>query len=330
MVSSESVMIPLKIRFLALLVMMLLIQPAVAGANCSYYARHSVAMHIKNVKAGCGLSGDEWSPHHASHRQWCMSKDKYTVDGMTISRQQELKACRKKLLMSQTWEEMGYRTRNKLTASLLEVIKRDDIEALQVFESQGVDLGFEWKMTQGSLLYWAIAAQAPRVIYYLIRRSGLDPNMTTNGGPNPLVNLLNAKSVNHRLLSYLLHNGLHPNHGGEDFSDSSLPLPVAVKNNDFQAVAILLKSGADPNLFDVNPPLSIAIDKGNDQIVTKLLQAGAKVNIGLDHVSCMTIQKQGLLGSFMPMDKAIQLGNPRVLAMLTRKVALSTLQCRNK
>ena len=325
-------MIPLKIRLLTLMVSVLsaTLATATPAPNCSYYARHSVAMHIKNVKAHCGLSGSEWSPHHAIHRRWCLKADNYTVDATTVSRQQQLKACRRKLLMSQTWEEMDYRTRNKLTAALLETVKQDDIEALRVFESYGVDLRFEWKMTQGSLLYWAINSQSPRVIYYLIRRIGLDPNLTTNGGPNPLVNLLNAKKVNHRLLSYLLSNGLHPNHGGEDFSDGSLPLPVAVKRNDFQAVAILLKAGANPNLFDASSPLLTAIENGNDRIVNKLLQASANVNVGTNHLSCISIKKQALTGDLMPMDKAIKQGNPRMISMLKNKGALTASQCRDK
>ena len=131
-----------------------------------------------------------------------------------------------------------------------------------------VDLDFEWRLIDGGLLFWAISKQATQVARYLIELKSANPNLTSNGGPNPLVKLLNSASgVNYRLLDYLLQKGLRPNHGGEDFSDESYPITSAAMNNDLQSVQILLRHNANPNLYESVPPLMIAIYHNNSRMV---------------------------------------------------------------
>jgi len=296
---------------------------------CSDYARQSVLQHIHNLKGSCHLNGDHWSPLLRKQQNWCLEHDTSLVTHTLQTRTQQLKQCgHRSMQRALDWKELPYRTKNNLMAAVIHATQVDDIASVRLFEAQGVDLDFEWQMTQGGLLYWAISHQAPQVCHYLIEEKQADPTLSRNGGPNPLVNLLNnTPNVNYRLLRYLLQKGAMPNHGGEDFSEVSLPLPVATANNDLQAVSILLEHQADPNLFEVIPPLMIAIDQNNARLVDVLLTAGADPNMGFSHLNCKKIHHEQLEGEYLPLDRARQNNNPRIIKLLNEAGAVSSEQC---
>ena len=297
-------------------------------AFCSSYAQNSVLAHIKNVKSECGLTGKLWHPGLRQHQNWCLENDQAAAEQNIRSRQRELTRCGRVMQRDIPWNELGFTVQNKLFGQLIAAIGMDDIDSLKLFEEQGVDLNFEWRLIDGGLLYWAISNQASRVARYLIEVKSANPNLTSNGGPNPLVKLLNnAPDVNYRLLEYLLRTGLRPNHGGEDYSDESYPITTAAMNNDLQSVKILLKYRANPNLYESVPPLMIAIYHNNSRMVDLFLKHGANPNRGLNGLSCKTINQNQAMGDLLPMDSALAGGNSQIVNALSRASAKTTQQC---
>ena len=313
---------------LLLLFMSNSLQAGQQKAFCSAYAQSSVLAHIKNIKSECGFRGKLWSPKLRHHQKWCLEKNELIAKQNIRLRERQLERCGRTMQRSFEWDKLSFTVQNKLFGELILAIAMDDIDSLKLFESEGVDLGFEWHLIDGGLLYWAINNQASQVSRYLIESKSADPNLTSNGGPNPLVKLLNnTPDVNYRLLDYLLKAGAKPNHGGEDFSDVSLPIRVAAGNNDLQAVQILLKHRANPNLYESIPPLIVAIYLNNSRMVDLLLNSGAKPNLGLEGLSCKDISRQKAAGELMPMDAALAGANSRIINALLRSNAKTTKQC---
>jgi uncharacterized protein len=58
--------------------------------------------------------------------------------------------------------------------------------------------------------------------------------------------------------------------------DGDSPLTIAIRNERFETVRILLEGGADPNLESRATPLEIAKGTGRDTTVTDLMKAGAR------------------------------------------------------
>lgn len=295
---------------------------------CSAYAQKSVLEHIDNVKSQCGFKGDLWNPGLRKHQKWCLKNNELASQQNMIRRQQQLERCGRAMQRDLQWNELDFGIQNELFGQLIMAIAMDDVDSLKLFEAQGVDLNFEWHLIDGGLLYWAIGNQASQVARYLIEQKSANPNLTSNGGPNPLVKLLNnAPKVNYRLLEYLLRKGSKPNHGGEDYSDSSFPITAAAMNNDLQGVQILLKYKANPNLYESVPPLMIAIYHNNSRMVDLLLKYGANQNRGLDGLNCKEISKYQSTGDLLPMDAALLGGNSRIINALSQIKSKTTVQC---
>lgn len=297
---------------------------------CNDFATKSVVQYVANIKGSCGLTGIHWSPLTTHHRDWCASSLSHHVHQVLQQRNQQLMKCgRLERRLSLSWSDLPYHTKNQLTTELIQAIRHDDIASVMTFEREGVDLNFEWQMTRGGLLYWAISSQATQVVRYLIDLKQANPNLSRNGGPNPIVNLLNhVPNVDYSLLRYLLQHGAKPNHGGEDFSENTIPLLVATANNDPQSVAILLEYKANPNLFAYIPPLMMAVDQGNAYIVDLLLKAGASPNVGLNHLSCQRVYREQVSGNYLPVDAAIDKQYPQIISLIRSAGGRSSEQCR--
>lgn len=110
-------------------------------------------------------------------------------------------------------------------------------------------------------------------------RESVIPNPTSNTGLHPLTDLLQNNRVDYGSLSYLLSNGTKPDGTGEVVTDSEIPLHVAVKKNDIQAVRILLNYGADVNFFIDSPVLISSVKNNNINLTRLLLEFGASPNI---------------------------------------------------
>ncbi len=78
---------------------------------------------------------------------------------------------------------------------------------------------------------------------------------------------------------HLTHNPQSANQGGKE--KSRPPLEQAIQRKKPEIVALLLKSGADPNSLDSSKrtPLHLAVERNSPAIATALLKAGAKPNI---------------------------------------------------
>jgi ankyrin repeat protein len=104
----------------------------------------------------------------------------------------------------------------------------------------------------------------------------------TAQGKNPLGRMSyysSADPAELQMLEWLLKNGLSPNEATEN---PYSPLYYAVKHNNDQAVRVLLRYAANPNMnrtgytdCSMALPLDIAISQGNDAMVTQLRRAGA-------------------------------------------------------
>ena len=297
-------------------------------ALCSDYAKSSVLSHINNVKSECGFKGELWNPSLKQHQTWCLDGNLSLAKQNLLDRAQLLEECGRSMQRGLAWEETDFFIQNKLFGELINAVAMDDVDSLKLFEEQGVDLSFEWHLIDGGLLYWAISNQASKVVHHLIEEKLANPNLTSNGGPNPLVKLLNnAPRVNYRLLDYLLRKGARPNHGGEDFSDESYPLTTAASHNDLESVRLLLKYKADPNLYESVPPLMMAIYNNNSRMVDLLLSSGAKPNQGLNGLHCQKIHKTQSYGNLLAMDSAKEINNSRITAALVRLGAKTTEEC---
>ena len=297
-------------------------------AFCSAYARSSVLSHIDNIKSQCGFKGEKWSPGLRKHQSWCLNSTKSKAKQHLKRHQIDLQNCGRSMQRNLTWDELSFSVQNKLFAELILAVTMDDIESLKLFEKQGIDLTFEWRLIDGGLLYWAISNQAAKVIHYLLEEKSANPNSTSNGGPNPLVKLINRSGpVNYRLLDYLLRKGAKPNHGGEDYSDDSFPLTTAASNNDLQSVRILLKHNANPNLYESVPPLMMAISHNNFRMVDLLLKFGANPNLGVNGLKCLGTMKEQKSGEFFAMDSALTLGNKSIINALKQSNAKTTKYC---
>ena len=297
-------------------------------AFCSNYAQASVRNHIDNVMSSCGYDDDLWSPSLKQHQKWCLADNTSAAQQNIIEQQRLLERCGRKPQRELGWDEMDFSVQNKLFGALIIAVAMDDVGSLRIFEEEGVDLNFEWRLIDGGLLYWAIRNQASQVAHYLIEEKLANPNLTSNGGPNPLVHLLNrAPNVNYRLLDYLLRKGARPNHGGEEYSDTSFPFTTAATKNDLESVRLLLKYGADANLYETVPPLIMAIYNNNSRMVDLLLSAGANPNRGLHSLSCKKINRTQSSGNLLAMDSAKVINNSRIIDALEKLGAKTTEQC---
>ena len=297
-------------------------------AFCSSYAKSSVLSHINNVKSACGFKGQLWDPSLKQHQTWCLNNNLSTAKQNLLDRIRLLEVCGRSMQRELEWVETDFFIQNELFGELINAVAMDDVDSLKLFEEQGVDLHFEWHLIDGGILYWAISKQASKVVHYLIEDKRANPNLTSNGGPNPLVKLLNnAPRVNYRLLDYLLRKGASPNHGGEDFSDESFPLTTAAAHNDLESVRLLLKYQANSNLYESVPPLMMAIYNNNSRMVDLLLTAGAKPNHGLNGLSCKKIYKTRSYGDLLALDAAKKIENSRIIVALLRLGAKTTEEC---
>ena len=294
------------------------------GNYCSGYAKTAVIQHINNLKHNCGFKGLRWSPLYHGQRKWCLTVRQSIAENEKKIRNKRLKQdCKIEPLGNLAWTKVEHVQKNKVIASAIDAAKKDDVMSLKIFRSQKVSLAHEWQGNYGSILYHAISDQKFQAVRYLIKFD--TPNRTSNGGPNPLTNILNSSKVNYSLLEFLLRKGAHPNWSGELADDSTAPLYLAISKNDLRAVRILLKNSANPNYLVNQPPLILAIKKGNIAAVKLLLKYGANVNLAEYNILCKNVKQSNIQ---MPLDFAQQGGNHQIIQLLMKKGAKTGDSCR--
>lgn len=251
---------------------------AASDAFCDRYAQQGVTQHIRNIAHDCKFTGLRWSADFIGQKNWCKTVRESIANNETAARNTQLTACGVAPNTRTNWATIShYISSDKVTGAAVKRAQVDDVRSLQVFAQEGFDLTQDWFDNWGTPLYHAITKQAELSVHYLI---GIDnPNRTTNAGGNPLARLLENNPVNYRLLRFLLRNGAKANISGENQIDSNIPLFVAVKTRNLQAVKELLHVGqADPNFYYDTPVLITALQNKDRDIALQLIYKGANVN----------------------------------------------------
>lgn len=300
---------------------------------CDNYARKSVQQQVANVAHECGNKGLRWSPLYQGQLEWCMSVRKGIAENENKEREAALARCG---VTSEPIQWRGLKgvpsVWDRLFAEEMKAVLEDDPVSLEVMQRHGVNINHDEGFNNGTILYHAIKHQAERSVRYLVGQ-GANPNRTTNGGWNPLINLFTKFDEERQqyvdikpklsLLQFLLNNGADPNSFGESGA-GGLPLDKAAAQNDIQAATILLSAGANPNQFDSQdgPLLMRMLDKGYKRMVTLLVNRGANVNRNA-YTSC----REPAENMQLPLDKALELGYDRIVRLLKNRGAKTMAEC---
>lgn len=300
---------------------------------CDQYARKSVQQQVANVAHECGNEGLRWSPLYKGQLEWCMTTRQTIAENETSAREAALQRCG---VTSEPIQWRGLKgvpsVWDALFAEEMKAVLEDDEVGLEVMHRHGVNIGHDEGFNNGTILYHAIKHQAGQSVRYLVQQ-GANPNRTTNGGWNPLINMFTKFDQQKQayvdvkaklsLLQFLLNNGADPNSFGE-LGASDLPLDKAAAQNDMRAATVLLSAGANPNKFDsqAGPLLMRMLDKGYKRMVMLLVNRGANVNQNA-FASC----REPAENSQLPLDKAKELGFERIARVLKNRGAKTMAEC---
>lgn len=135
----------------------------------------------------------------------------------------------------------------------------------------GADPNFQREMGYTALIGAAESTDCDMIA--LLLENGADPNIQDEDGITALYEISYENDDIDRIkcIELLLKYGADPNI--QCFMNKRTPFMLAVKNNDFDIVKILLENGADPNIQDGTgkTPLIYAILKNNRDMVKLLL-----------------------------------------------------------
>ena len=243
-----------------------------AEQTCSTYAEKAVNQYNTQLQAGCNFAGLRWNNDQYGQQAWCNSAHAEVVDTEQLARSRTLLSCIANGAVVDT-DDMD-KAAWTLDNELMSAAARGNITRMQ----QVIAAGANFTQKGETLMVKAINEKDYELMSALIR---LGVPLTAQG-KTPLGRMSYYSSYDSsesQMLEWLLKNGLSPNDATEN---PYSPLYYAVKHNNDQAVRILLRYGANPNVnrsgyMDCNTalPLDIAISQGNDVIVTQLRRAGA-------------------------------------------------------
>lgn len=291
------------------------LQAADAG-YCDSYAKTAVKQQIGNIAQSCAEKGSRWSPSYISHKAWCMRAAKSTAMKQTEARDNALGSCgadSRKV----NWQTLPNipAVWDRLSAQMLEAIKKDDVNAVRTMHANGVSINYSERTNNGTALYYAVDLQAEKSAAYLLSQRA-NPRATVKRGGNALSAMLRDRTVNYRMLGALLRGGFDPNYGGKSLTDEAFPLLLAAKKNDYTAVQMMLRAGGNPNLRRRETPLLYAVGNRNMSMVRLLINSGANPNLRGGSSSCL------------PLDKAMKSGSRGVIDFLKSKQAKTAPNCR--
>ncbi|KAI1056638.1 hypothetical protein LB507_001461, partial [Fusarium sp. FIESC RH6] len=152
------------------------------------------------------------------------------------------------------------------------------VDILKVLVEAGVDLNGPIDFPSTRLLIEAIKAGKVKAIEFLIEK-GADPNLPTRSYRNalePAVEFGGSEGI--QICQMLIEAGADPNGETRNLLVYNA-LQMACKTGQEEIVNLLLKAGANPNLFSFGTtPLVMSIEKEHFQIIKLLLTFGADVN----------------------------------------------------
>ena len=243
-----------------------------AEQACSTYAEKAVNQYNTQQQASCHLGGLRWNNDQYGQQAWCNSAHAEVVDTEQFARSRTLLSC----IANGAVVDMDDMDKAvwTLDSELMSAAARGDTARML----QVIAAGANFTQKGETLMVKAINQKDYELMQVLLR---LGVPLTAQG-KNPLGRMSYYSSTDPaelQMLEWLLKNGLSPNDATEN---PYSPLYYAVKHNNDQAVRVLLRYAANPNMnrtgyndCSMALPLDIAISQGNDAMVTQLRRAGA-------------------------------------------------------
>ena len=248
-----------------------------AEQACSTYAEKAVNQYNTQQQASCHLGGLRWNNDQYGQQAWCNSAHAEVVDTEQFARSRTLLSC----IANGTVVDMDDMDKAvwTLDSELMSAAARGDTARGDTARMlQVIAAGANFTQKGETLMVKAINQKDYELMQVLLR---LGVPLTAQG-KNPLGRMSYYSSTDPaelQMLEWLLKNGLSPNDATEN---PYSPLYYAVKHNNDQAVRVLLRYAANPNMnrtgytdCSMALPLDIAISQGNDAMVTQLRRAGA-------------------------------------------------------
>ncbi len=253
---------------------------------CDNYTQTSIKQQLANIVYDCKQTGLRWSPLYKGQKAWCMTVRETVASAETTARATALTSCGANT-QKLKWKELPDApfVWDRLFGQMLQATKIDDVKAVKVMHAHGVSIHHQQDFNNGAMLYHAVDHQAEQVAEYLLEQ-GASPQVTTNGGGNALIKILEDPIINYRMLTMLLEKGFDPNYAGESYSFDAIPLLFAANQNNYRAVDLMLNAGGNPNVMLDFAPLFFAINQKNMSMVKRLVGAGANVNMQVGMSAC--------------------------------------------
>lgn len=157
-----------------------------------------------------------------------------------------------------------------------EAVKKNDVETARRMIAAGADINAPYDEYENRSFLDACYSGNLDLVK-MLAEAGADVNLPDSCGTVPLVRAIVSWHDTDAVLNYLIERGADVN--GKDRS-MSLPLHVAVSENDIKIAALLLTAGAIPNVEDDEGKNALfeAVENGNEKMLRLLLAHGADVN----------------------------------------------------
>mgnify|MGYP005989086583 FL=1 len=283
-----------------------------SAVECDDYVQRSMQQQERNLLNLCGYRGSHWQSTEASLRAECaVMSDKDRTQRLSM-RDSLLQRC-----PEINYAGVGRNRQRKLSMALLQAVSRKDIRLAQSLIDAGVHLTAQPELSS-SPLFLAVKQGDIHMARFLMRQ-GAKPEALAKGETSLVSLVLSRLPVNYAFLESLLQQGANPN-ARNAAANQEYPIVMAATNGDIRSVLLLLKFGADPNLFLHKPALQLAVKLDHFPMVRALLQRGAKPNLGAGHKTCE---------SETALDIAFKkAGSERMVNLLMDNRALTLFECR--
>jgi ankyrin repeat protein len=178
-----------------------------------------------------------------------------------------------------------------------------DPEMVRMVLARRVDVNARSRTPSTTPLVVAVQAGSAEIVRLLLQ-AGADPNVTDHYGKSPAVY---ANEANRPDIAELLRGS-----GGSDAGVRESRLLAAVSEGDENAVADLLREGADPNARYSNQEMGqtaliLAAGHGETEAVRMLLRAGANANAG-DAIGSTALHAAAHKGAVDAIDELLRAG----------------------
>lgn len=282
------------------------------AVECTDYAKRSVAQQEQNVFNLCGFRGSNWSNDFQRWNRECQSMSSKDVQSRLTMRDRFLSNC-----PTLNYAGVGRNRQNKLSLALLRATEKQDIRLVETLIKEGANLAVQPPWLLSSPLYIATMKNDLKLARLLVKH-GAKPYFLAKGEESLLSLLIKQKDTNYAFLEFLLQNKANPNVAANG-KEAEFPIAIAAMMGDFRAVSLLLAYKADPNRYIDRPAIQMAVEQDHYPIVRILIKYGANPNLGMDGKVCF---------GTMALDLAFRNARDRVIDLLLDNHALSSRECK--